>query len=123
MSLRPVATLATLLSPLLFALAGMLAAQGAHAQSVDASPVPGSTSETALIRIHEDAVRPAAAPREPVDESDRPTQMNQHEREVARAKRLERREIISEGIGISVDDLNDLLRRVRPTAEERRHSN
>jgi hypothetical protein len=49
--------------------------------------------------------------------------MAEPEREAARARRLERREIISEGIGISVDDLNDLLRRVRPSAEERRQGN
>lgn len=68
-------------------------------------------------------MQPAGAPVEAVAQSDLPAQMAEPELEAARARQLERREIISEAIGISVDDLNDLLRRVQPSAEERRQSN
>ena len=45
------------------------------------------------------------------------------DREAARAQRIERREMISEGLGISVADLNSLLQMVRPDAEEPRQPN
>ncbi len=126
MRLRPVARP---LSAVLLALAGLFVAGIASAQSAevtpaDAQPAEARRTNTAAAAVHapEGAVQGAAAPAEAAVQPDRPTQMSEPEREAARARRLERREIISEGIGISVDDLNDLLRRVRPTAEERRQS-
>jgi hypothetical protein len=132
MTLRPVAKP---VSAVLLALAGLFAAGGASAQSPAAQPdeaqpaevrpaeAQRTTTAAASMRPLDGAVQSAAAPAEALVQSDRPTQMAEPEREAARARRLERREIISEGIGISVDDLNDLLRRVRPSAEERRQGN
>lgn len=137
MTLRPVATV---FSTMLFALGCLAAAGGAHAQAAEQVPAHANaqatarataqTSDstrpniaTASIRTPDTAVQPAAAPDEALVQSDRPTQLSERDREIARARRVERREIISEGLGISVEELNDLLRRVRPPAEERRQTN
>ena len=133
MTLPPVATV---FSTMLFALGCLAAAGGAHAQAAEQVPAHANaqatarTSDstrlnlaTASIRTPDTAVQPAAAPDEALVQPDRPTQLSERDREVARARRVERREIISEGLGISVEELNDLLRRVRPPAEERRQTN
>lgn len=132
MTLRPVAKP---VSAVLLALAGLFAAGGALAQSPAAQPVEAQAAEAppveaqrtttaaASMRPQGGAVQSAAAPAETPAQSDRPMQVSEPDRDAARARRVERREIISEGIGISVDDLNDLLRRVRPSAEERRQGN
>lgn len=128
MSMRPVGYYI----PHILLVVGCLMAAGARAQDATSnltSEPQLTTGSDAAGRPAEDAVQPAAAPGETTSAADRPTQAAQRserserEREEARLKRQERREIISEGIGIPVDELNDLLRRVRTPAEERRATN
>ena len=73
---------------------------GAHAQEQVRAPAPESALVTAS----------AAA---------QPAQPAARDRELIRAHRMERRMMISESTGISLGEVDDLLRKIGPTAEER----
>ena len=91
-------------------LLSMGAVTGAHAQEQVRAPAPESalvTASTAAASIHV------------ADSAAQPAQPAARDRELIRAHRMERRMMISESTGISLGELDDLLRKIGPAAEER----
>lgn len=86
---------------------------GAHAQEPVAQ-TPASVSQPAVF-----TASTAAAAVSVADSSAQPAQAAMRDRELIRAHRMERRMMISESTGIPLGELDDLLRKIRPTAEER----
>ena len=91
-------------------LLSMGVATGAHAQEQIRAPAP----ESALV-----AVSAAAAPISLADSTAQSAQAAARDREHIRAYRMEHRMRISESTGISLGEVDDLLRKIGPTAEER----
>ena len=83
---------------------------GAHAQEQVRAPAPESALVTAST---------AAASINLADSAAQPAQAAARDRELIRAHRMERRMMISESTGISLGEIDDLLRKIGPTAEER----
>ena len=86
---------------------------GAHAQEQVRAPAPESalvTASTAAasINLADSTAQPA-----------QPAQAAARDRELIRAHRMERRMMISESTGIPLGELDDLLRKIGPAAEER----
>ena len=98
---------------------------GAHAQapeSANASALaPVSVTNPDATAAPADVTTPATSAEDAntPTRSERGTSPAQRERDLLRAHRLERRAIISESTGIPMDELNDLLRKLQPSAEER----
>ena len=88
---------------------------GAHAQEQVRTPaqVLKPAPESALV-----TVSAAAASINLADSTTQPAQAAARDRELIRAHRMERRMMISESTGIPLGELDDLLRKIRPTAEE-----
>lgn len=101
-------------SAMLFAvgclLLSMAGVTGAHAQEPAGAPSPESAAVT---------VSTAAASSNLADSSAQLAQPAARDRELIRAHRMERRRMISEATGIPLGELDDLLRKIGPTAEER----
>ena len=91
-------------------LLSMGVATGAHAQEQVRAPAPESALVTASA---------AAASINLADSAAQPAQPAARDRELIRAHRMERRLMISESTGISLGEIDDLLRKIGPTAEER----
>ena len=94
-------------------LLSMGAVTGAHAQEQVRAPAPESALVTASagaasINLADSTAQPA-----------QPAQAAARDRELIRAHRMERRMMISESTGIPLGELDDLLRKIRPAAEER----
>ena len=83
---------------------------GAHAQEQVRAPAP----EAALV-----TASAAAASINLADPTTQPAQAAARDRELSRAHHMERRMMISESTGISLGEIDDLLRKIGPTAEER----
>ena len=83
---------------------------GAHAQEQVRAPAP----ESALV-----TVSAAAASINLADSTAQPAQAAARDRELIRAHRMERRMMISESTGIPLGEIDDLLRKIGPAAEER----
>ena len=88
---------------------------GSHAQEQVRAPVQvrAPAPESALV-----TVSTAAASINLADPTTQPAQAAARDRELSRAHHRERRMMISESTGISLGELDDLLRKIRPTAEE-----
>ena len=82
---------------------------GAHAQEQVRAP----TLESALV-----TASTAAASINLADSTAQADQAAARDRELIRAHRMERRMMISESTGIPLGELDDLLRKIRPMAEE-----
>ena len=91
-------------------LLSMGVATGAHAQEQVRAPAP----ESALVRASTTAASINLA-----DSTAQPAQAAARDRELIRANRMERRMMISESTGISLGEVDDLLRKIGPTAQER----
>ena len=91
-------------------LLSMGAVTGAHAQEQVRAPAPESALVTASA---------GAASINLADSTAQPAQAAARDRELIRAHRMERRMMISESTGIPLGELDDLLRKIRPAAEER----
>ena len=91
-------------------LLSMGVATGAYAQEQVRAPAPESALVTAST---------AAASINLADSTAQPAQAAARDRELIRAHRMERRMMISESTGISLGEVDDLLRKIGPTAEER----
>ena len=83
---------------------------GAHAQEQVRAPAPESALVTAST---------TAASNNLADSTAQADQAAARDRELIRAHRMERRMMISESTGIPLGELDDLLRKIRPAAEER----
>ena len=83
---------------------------GAHAQEQVRAPAPESALVTAST---------TAASINLADSTAQPAQAAARDRELIRANRMERRMMISESTGISLGEVDDLLRKIGPTAQER----
>lgn len=96
------------LPAILLALGVLMAVEGAHAQSAaelvaPAAAIPASTPAADVPEVRVSAA--SARLRDP---------------EAVRMRRAERRHEIAETLGIPVEQVNDLLDKIRPDAEERR---
>ena len=91
-------------------LLSMGVATGAHAQEQVRAPAPESALVTASA---------AAASINLADPTSQPALAAARDRELIRAHRMERRMMISESTGISLGEVEDLLRKIGLTAEER----
>lgn len=78
--------------------------------STPAADAPQARAGTAAAPEQKTAAEPVVLPSDPTEAV----------QEQARAKTAERREIISQGIGISVEELDDLLSLVQPQPGEQR---
>ena len=89
---------------------------GSHAQEQVRAPVQvrAPAPESALV-----TVSAAAASINLADSAAQPAQPAARDRELIRAHRMERRMMISESTGISLGEIDDLLRKIGPAAEER----
>ena len=90
-------------------LLSMGVATGVHAQEQVRAPAPESALVTAST---------AAASINLADSTAQADQAATRDRELIRAHRMERRMMISESTGIPLGELDDLLRKIRPMAEE-----
>ena len=100
-------------------LLSMGAVTGAHAQepTLEQVRVPASTPAPPLQSVAA-TVSTGAAAIDVVD-STAPVSLAARDRELIRAHRMERRMMISDSTGIPLGELDDLLRKIRPAAEER----
>ena len=100
---------------------------GAHAQIPESAnvgapasaPVSAAAPEPAAVPPGDTTLATSADVASTPARAVRNSSSAQRERELLRAHRLERHAIISESTGIPLDELNNLLRKLQPSAEER----